>query len=185
MATVRERKRGRATPVGEQVELTPEQARILELLETRLGIRARTDLLQDALGMLLWHVQESQRGRKIVSVEPEEVEKLAHAVELTRPVVTLSSPELYRYLVARPHPWRRQLGLKGRNMTVGQLVASMNVENMTAEQAVERFDLPLAQVQEALVYYEANKELIEAEFREEKRILQADGLARDPASLPG
>jgi uncharacterized protein (DUF433 family) len=183
MATARER--GRNPKSREKLELTPEQARILDLVATRLGGRSRSDLLQDALGMLLWHVQETQRGRKVVSVVPKEAEQLEHAVELARPVATLSSPDLYEYLVARPHRWRRQLGLKGRNMSVGQLVASMNVENMTAQEGAERYELPLAQVQEALVYYEANKDLIEAEFREEKRILQAHGFARDVAPLPG
>jgi hypothetical protein len=184
MATGREKQRRRAAQDRNQLELTPEQARILDLLETRLGSRTRSDLLQDALGMLLWHVQESLRGRKVVSADPTEVDKLDQVSELARPAATLASPDVYHYLVPRSHPWRRQLGLKGVNMTVGQLVASMNVEHMTAEEGAERFALPLAQVQEALVYYEANKDLIEAEFREEKRRLRAEGLALDDAPLP-
>lgn len=80
------------------------------------------------------------------------------------------------HLVARPHPWRRQLWLKGRNMTVGQLIATMNAEKMTPEDAANRLGLPLDQVREAVAYYQANRDLVEAEFREEHRQLQAKGL---------
>lgn len=45
----------------------------------------------------------------------------------------------WRYLVERRHRWRRQLSLKGRNMTAAQLVATMKVNAMTAEQAAADF----------------------------------------------
>ncbi len=31
----------------------------------------------------------------------------------------------WQYLIARPHRWRRQLSIKGRNITVGQLVSTI------------------------------------------------------------
>lgn len=93
-------------------------------------------------------------------------------------------PSLYRFLVRRSHPWRRQLWLKSRNMTVGQLVATMQAAAMTPEQAADRLDLPVAQVQEALAYYEADRELVDAEFREEKRRLLDRGLALEPIAIP-
>ena len=168
-----------------QLDLSAEQAAVLDLMETKLGARTRSDLLQEAIGMLLWYVQENLKGRKVVSIDPVEMGKLQHVVELARPVATLSTADMYDYLVARPHPWRRQLSLKGRNITVGQLIANMTVEDMTPEQAVEQFELPLAQIREAIAYYEANKGLVEAEFREEKRRLQDKGYARELAPLPG
>lgn len=49
----------------------------------------------------------------------------------------------WRFLVERPHPWRRQLSLEGRNMRASQLVATMRANAMTAEQAAVDFELPL------------------------------------------
>src|SRR5688572_10935410 len=63
--------------------------------------------------------------------------------------VTDQAPR-WQYLVARPHRWRRQLCIKGRNMTVGQLVGTLRANRMTAEQAAENLDLPLAAIYETL-----------------------------------
>ncbi|HEY8283516.1 MAG TPA: hypothetical protein VIJ28_03940 [Chloroflexota bacterium] len=48
---------------------------------------------------------------------------------------------LYRHLEERSHPWRRQLWLRGRNMTVGQLVATMRANHLAPEQAAIDLDL--------------------------------------------
>jgi len=74
----------------------------------------------------------------------------------------------YQYLVSRPEKWRKQLYLKGRNMTVGQLVYKIRANQMTAEQAARDMDLPLEQVLEALAYYQTHHQLIESEVEEEK-----------------
>jgi uncharacterized protein (DUF433 family) len=168
-----------------QIELRPEHARTLDVLESILATRSRADLIQEAIGVLLWYVQETLRGRKVVSVDPSELGNLQRVVELASPAVTLAQPNLYRFLVARPHPWRRQLWLKGRNMTVGQLVATVHAEEMTPEEAAERLDLPLEQVREAMAYYEVERDLVDAEFREEKRRLQERGYALEPETVPG
>jgi uncharacterized protein (DUF433 family) len=73
----------------------------------------------------------------------------------------------YQYLVARPETGRRQLYLKGRTMTVGQLVYTMRANGLEAEAAAEDLELPLEQVQEALAYYETHRDLIESEAEEE------------------
>lgn len=82
---------------------------------------------------------------------------------------------VYRYLVARLHPWRRQLYLKGRNMTVGQLISTMQANQLTPEGAADDLELPIEQVKEALAYYESHRDLIEAEAREEAARLAAKG----------
>ncbi len=91
----------------------------------------------------------------------------------------------YKYLVARPHPWRRQLYLRGRNMTVGQLVATMRANALNAEEAAADLDLPLAQVREALAYYDVHRDLVDEELREEKRSLQAEGYIGEPPPVSG
>src|SRR3954452_8523135 len=59
----------------------------------------------------------------------------------------------YEHLELRPDSWRRQPNLKGRNLTVGQLVWKMTVNGVTPEAAVEEYDLPLSQIEEVLAYY--------------------------------
>ena len=48
----------------------------------------------------------------------------------------------------------------------------MRVNHFTPEQVAQDGGLPLEAVLEALDYYEKNKELVDAEAREEKRVLQ-------------
>jgi uncharacterized protein (DUF433 family)/lipid-A-disaccharide synthase-like uncharacterized protein len=75
----------------------------------------------------------------------------------------------HQYLVYRPEKKRKQPYLKGRNMTVSQLVYTMRANQMSAEQAAEDMDLPLEQVLEAMTYYETHRSLIKNEVEEEKQ----------------
>src|SRR5262249_24060996 len=59
----------------------------------------------------------------------------------------------WRHLAIRPHRWRRQLFVSGRNLTVGHLVMAMRANRQTPEQAAEELDLPVEAVREALCYY--------------------------------
>lgn len=87
------------------------------------------------------------------------------------------------YLVDRPHRWRRQLCIKGRNLTVGQLVSTVRANRQSPEQASEDLDLPLAAIEEALAYYAENRALIEMEAAEERRRLAERGLPLEPKDL--
>jgi uncharacterized protein (DUF433 family) len=78
----------------------------------------------------------------------------------------------YQWLEPKPSKkFTRQWGIKGRNMTVWNLVAAIVVRDVPPEEMARRFDLPLDAVQEALAYYYANKEWIDAEVEEEGRQL--------------
>lgn len=171
----------RTEPTRIQFNLPVEQVRILDMLERKLALRSRTDLIQEALSTFVWLAQQRLRGRVIVSIAPEEVEKLSHAVELASPAGAWISGDLYEHLIARPDNWRRQLWVRGRNMSVGQLVAWMRSNGFSPQEAAEDFDLPLAPVQEALAYYETHRDLVDAESREEKHYLQAQGYTVEPA----
>jgi uncharacterized protein (DUF433 family) len=76
----------------------------------------------------------------------------------------------YQWLEPKPYKkYTKQLGIKGRNMLVWHLVADIVVRDRTPEYVAENFDLPVEAVQEALDYYYANKEWIDAEVDEEGR----------------
>ena len=77
----------------------------------------------------------------------------------------------WQYLIGRPHRWRRQLSIKGRNLTVGQLISTMRANRYTAEQASDELEIPLPAINEALAYYAENQDLIELEACEERRRL--------------
>lgn len=81
----------------------------------------------------------------------------------------------YQYLEPRPHPWRKILWIKGRNMHVWHLVATMLREQETPEETAQHFGLPLPAVHEALAYYQRNKTQVDAETEEEGRRLHAKG----------
>ena len=81
----------------------------------------------------------------------------------------------YQYLESRPHPWRKILWLKGRNMHVWHLVATLLREGETPEATAKNFGLPVEAVHKALDYYQRNKPLVDAETEEEGQRLHAKG----------
>ena len=84
--------------------------------------------------------------------------------------MTMSTKMTYKWLEPKPYKkFTRQLGAKGRNMIVWNLVAEVVVSKRTPEEVAEDYRLPLEAVQEALEYYYANKEWIDAEVDEEGR----------------
>jgi uncharacterized protein (DUF433 family) len=90
----------------------------------------------------------------------------------------------WEHLVAREHPWRKQLFLKGRNMPVRQLVNSAKVNKLTHEQAAANYRLPVEAIREAFAYAAENAELLELEAAQEKYILARGrkGRASPPVS---
>jgi hypothetical protein len=90
----------------------------------------------------------------------------------------------WQYLVARPHRWRRQLCIKGRNMTDGQLISTVRANRYTPGQASEELNLPVAAIDEALAYYAENRDLIEMEAIEERRRVGERGYPLEPKDLP-
>ena len=89
----------------------------------------------------------------------------------------------YRYLVTRSKKGRKQAYLKGRNMSVGQLIYTMRANDLSVEEAASDFDLPVAQVREAQAYYQVNRERVEADVEEEKRVLLSQGVQIEPSPV--
>ncbi len=90
----------------------------------------------------------------------------------------------WRYLVARRHPWRRQLFVKGRNMTVRQLIGTVKVENWNDQQAAQALDLTKDAIREARRYAEMNQELLAAEAEYERLVLEQKGYGSGTRPLP-
>jgi uncharacterized protein (DUF433 family) len=91
----------------------------------------------------------------------------------------------WKYLVVRKHPWRKQLYVKGRNMTVRQLVGTVMANRFTEEQAAQDLHLPVEAIREALAYFEANPEVIALDHATEMYLLSLEGgKGRGPESVP-
>jgi uncharacterized protein (DUF433 family) len=88
--------------------------------------------------------------------------------------------EPWQYLVRRLHSWRKQLYIKGRNMTARQLVGSMKANHLDEPAAAADYHLPVEAVREALAYVERHRELLETEAEIERLMLKRGGVARGP-----
>jgi uncharacterized protein (DUF433 family) len=88
--------------------------------------------------------------------------------------------EPWRFLVRRQHPWRKQLYIKGRNMTARQLVGSMKANQLDEQAAAADNHVSVEAVREALLYVENNKELLETEGEIERLMLKRGEAARGP-----
>lgn len=168
-----------------QVDLNAAEANLLELLQHRLSVRSRADMLQQAYSTFLWIVDELLSGRRIISVEPEVVHQLPRYKELTVPAVEPAIFGHYRYLIKRPEKGREQPYLRGRNMTVGQLIYKMRANNLSASEAAEDMDLPIQQVLEAQAYYQIHQELIASEMAEDGIFLEDRGVQLESGTVSG
>lgn len=72
-------------------------------------------------------------------------------------------------------------------MTVGQLISTMEANDLTVEEAAEDLELPLEQVREAQAYYYTHQTLVDLEAREETTRLANKGYlsSGEPETLPG
>ena len=84
----------------------------------------------------------------------------------------------WRFLVRRRHPWRRQLYLKGRNLTARQLAGSIKANRMDDKKAAANYHLPIQAIREALAYVDQNADLLRAEAEIERLMHQRAEAAR-------
>lgn len=83
----------------------------------------------------------------------------------------------WQFLVARPHPWRKQLAVKGRKLSASTIWRDILANTMTAEQAADNWDLPLEAIQEVIQYCETHQELLRLEASEEQYRLREQGVS--------
>jgi uncharacterized protein (DUF433 family) len=89
----------------------------------------------------------------------------------------------WQYLEPRPHPWRKQLYLKGRRLRAFTVWMDLLVNDLTPEEVAENKELPLAAVLEAIEYCETHQDLLKREADEERRKLEAKGISLEPKTV--
>jgi uncharacterized protein (DUF433 family) len=90
------------------------------------------------------------------------------------------SSQQWIYLERGDHPWRKQLYIRGRNLTARQLVGGVIANGFTDEEAASNYHLPVEAIQEARYYVEQNVKLLEIEATIERLMVEAGGFAREP-----
>lgn len=88
----------------------------------------------------------------------------------------------WKHLEPRKHPWRRQLYVKGRNMTARQAVGKYYANHWTVEEAARNLELPVEAIRELLEYTEKEKSLLEYEAMYEQHLVQKRGYDFAPDS---
>jgi uncharacterized protein (DUF433 family) len=155
--------------------ITPEQEAELTWLRETLGVSSTKDAILRAVRVLAILAREVQQGRALYLGTA--------AGELTRlliPELQSSADNGWEYLVARPHPWRRQLYVKGRKLRASTVWMDMQANEMTLEEAADDWDLPLAAIEEIIRYCESHRQLLSMEAEEERRRLLEAGVPLEP-----
>jgi uncharacterized protein (DUF433 family) len=147
-----------------QIDLQARQQLLILRLRPHLG-GSDAETTRKVIEMIENAADCIDRGYKMVAV-PIDDEHPDAMPELTR---ALRPEWRYRFLVQRPHAWRKQLVFKGRRLTVGQLLGAMRTEQWSPEESAEQYDLPVEAVYEAIDYGERNAELLKAENAEDAR----------------
>lgn len=95
-------------------------------------------------------------------------------------MATQKAKTQWQYLEKRPHPWREQLYIKGTRIKASVIYSDMIVNEITPEEAVDNWELPLAAIQEVIEYCQTHQELLKSEAQEERRRLEAKGVLLEP-----
>ena len=86
----------------------------------------------------------------------------------------------WQYLEQRPHPWRKQLYLKGKRIKASVIYSDMIVNEMTIEEAADNWELPQNAIKEVIEYCSSHLELLRKEALEGRRRLEEKGVSLEP-----
>ncbi len=151
--------------------ITPEQEAEIAWLRDTLGASSVKDTVLRAVRIAAVLSRETRRGARIVLRTAD-----GENVRIVIPELECVTDDAWRYLVRRPHGWRRQMSLKGRRLLAADIWRDMVVNDQTVEEAAQEWDIPVAAVEEALRWCEANRPLLAMEAEEERRQLAARGI---------
>jgi hypothetical protein len=126
---------------------------------------AMGETINAALDVFNWVIGARTQGKRVIATAEDVLP--ATFEEPRIPALDAAGAE-WRWLVARDHPWRRQLWIKGRSITAGSLARTIEIEGWTPERAAEEFDLPTDAVLEAIRYLGQARDLVAAEEAEDR-----------------
>ena len=148
-----------------------DQAADLEAARVFLNAPTIKDAMLRAARLVNSIARELRAGKKLVALDDS-----GQSIRIMIPELE-SVPQSWKYLCERPHPWRKQLYIKGRKLMASTVWSDMITNHMTPEEAAADRDLPFEAVREAIRYSEQNLDLIRMEAQEEKQRLLASEVA--------
>lgn len=161
-------------------------ADVPEATDARVRETARTlyrgvvsDAVTTALETFQWIVDARSRGKRVIATDAD---SLPATYEEPMIAGLEGLGQGWTWLVRRDHPWRRQLWVKGRNITAGDLARTASGEGWSPEETARQFDLPVEAVVEAFRYAGNARELIAAEEAENRIVAQRYEHPRAPVS---
>ncbi len=157
--------------------ITPEQEAELAWLRDTLGAPTTKDAILRAVRVLALLARESQRGNELCVRGGD-----GSLSRLLIPELALPATSEWQFLAPRPHPWRKQLYVKGRRLSAFDVWSDMRVNGLDIDAAADNWDLPVAAVLEIVRYCEENEALLGMEADEEKRLLIEAGVLLEPAT---
>jgi hypothetical protein len=155
-------------------DLSPEQDELLTNLRSLLSVSSTKDAVLRAVQVTTLLTHEIRRGNQLfIGKNP------TAAMRLVIPELEGRAETEWQWLVERPHPWRRQLWIKGRKLLASSVWLDALTNGLGPHEAAEHWDLPLAACEEVFAYCEAHQNLIKAEADEERQRLKLAGIDVD------
>jgi hypothetical protein len=155
--------------------ITPEQDAEISWLKDAIDAPTTKDAILRAIRVMSVLAREARQGRSLYIG--------TFTGKLDRLIIPELEPAGYqplRYLVERPHRWRRQLWVKGRRLLASTVWHDMIANEMSAVEAAENWDLPIEAIEEIVQYCETHQELLSMEADEERLLLQEGGIGLEP-----
>lgn len=156
----------------ENFDVTPSQEAEIDCFKELVKAPSRKEALLSAVRIALHITSELQNGRKIYTGDSQ-------GNDLRRLVMLgIEEPEYWpwKYLVQVPHPWKKQLYVKGRKLPAAAVWTATLTNKLSKAEAAENWDLPLEAIDEIFYYCEKNKALLQMEAEEEARQLSLKGI---------
>jgi len=152
--------------------VTPEQDADLLRLRDGLGVSSVKDaILRAAQIMTVLARQTSHGGTLYIQTATGENQRLVI------PELEYATKREWLFLTERPHPWRRQLFLKGKKLPAATVWTDWRINGGTEAEIAANWDIPLAAAQECIRYGEANQDLLRLEAEEERQRLSEVGIS--------
>lgn len=155
--------------------VTPEQEAEIAWLKDAIDAPTTKDAILRAVRVLSVLAKGRQRGFDVYLENGEGVRERVLIPELE----TASTSE-WQYLAPRPHPWRKQLFIKGWKLLASTVYRDMLANEMSREEIASNWHLPVEAIDEVVRYCEQNEGLIDAEAEEERRYLVTQGVQLEP-----
>jgi hypothetical protein len=152
-------------------DLSPEQDELLMHLRALLSASSIKDAVLRAAQLTTVLLQEMQHGNRLFIGKTPDA-----AMRFVIPELESRAVAEWQWLVERPHPWRRQLWIKGRKLLASSVWLDALTQGWGPPEAAENWDLPLEACEEIFAYCQAHQKLIKAEMDEERQQLKLAGI---------